>query len=240
MEEVFVLKVRIKFSKVGLMQYIGHLDMVRAWQKIFRSSGIPMAYSEGFNPHQIFSVAAPLAVGITSDGEYLDLKLKVETYDLELLVRQMNEFCPEGLRIIDAVELIGKQTAGMAACQAADYIITLSDVLAEELLDEIKVNEFISRESIIVKKKNKKGKINDLDIKTGIIEFEVKGKKIFTRLATGSSLNIKPDLLMGALLDYNGVELPAFTGTRFYDIHRLDIYTSIDPLLTLTEGVKSV
>jgi len=231
------LKIRIKFSKEGFMQFIGHLDMMRGWQKIFRRSGIPIAYSEGFNPHQIFSIAAPLAVGITSSGEYLDLKLKVENYDLDMLIKQVNAVCPEGIVILEAVELIGKQTAGMAACKAATYMIDLSEKLAKLVLNSEKLESFINQDSIIVKKKNKKGKINDFDIRPGILEFIIVNNALHVMLATGSSLNIKPELLMGAIFNYIGIELNVFTRELYYDIHRIDIYTSLDPLLTLTKGV---
>ena len=79
LEEAFVLKARIKFCKYGSMKYIGHLDIMRYFQKAIRRSGLPIKYSEGFNPHQIMSFAAPLGVGITSDGEYMDIELKICT-----------------------------------------------------------------------------------------------------------------------------------------------------------------
>ncbi len=107
-------------------------------------------------------------MGTTSEGEYLDLRLKEEGYDLELLVSQVNDVCPEGVEVLEAVELVGKQTSGMAACLAADYVISLSEELYEKLMPKSRLEEFFDQESIIVKKKNKKGRINDLDIKRGL------------------------------------------------------------------------
>lgn len=69
------MKVRIKFAKSGVMKFIGHLDMMRYFQKAMRRADIDIKYSEGFSPHQIMSFAAPLGVGITSDGEYLDIEV---------------------------------------------------------------------------------------------------------------------------------------------------------------------
>ncbi len=65
------MKIRIKFRKYGVMKFIGHLDIMRFFQKAVRRSGIDICYSEGFSPHQVMSFAAPLGVGITSDWEYL-------------------------------------------------------------------------------------------------------------------------------------------------------------------------
>ena len=67
------------------MKYIGHLDIMRYFQKAIRRSGLPIKYSEGFNPHQIMSFASPLGVGITSEGEYMDIELKEEVSCKEVL-----------------------------------------------------------------------------------------------------------------------------------------------------------
>mgnify|MGYP003549721286 FL=1 len=69
------IKVRIKFSKHGVMRFIGHLDIMRYFQKVFRRAEIDIAYSGGFSPHQIMSFAQPLGVGLESDGEYMDVEL---------------------------------------------------------------------------------------------------------------------------------------------------------------------
>ena len=75
------MKVRIKFAKSGVMKFVGHLDMMRYFQKAMRRADIDIKYSEGFSPHQIMSFAAPLGVGITSDGEYLDINGNHGTVD---------------------------------------------------------------------------------------------------------------------------------------------------------------
>lgn len=74
------MKIRIKFRKYGTMKFIGHLDVMRFFQKAIRRAGIPIAYTEGFSPHQIMSFAAPLGVGLTSDGEYLDIVCRDEAF----------------------------------------------------------------------------------------------------------------------------------------------------------------
>ena len=76
------MKVRIEFSKTGSMKFIGHLDVMRYFQKAIRRSGIDVSYSQGFNPHQLISFAAPLGVGLTSDGEYMDMQVEFVYYFL--------------------------------------------------------------------------------------------------------------------------------------------------------------
>ena len=69
------MKIRIKFKKHGTMKFIGHLDVMRYFQKAIRRSGVDICYSGGFSPHQVMSFAAPLGVGITSNGEYVDIEV---------------------------------------------------------------------------------------------------------------------------------------------------------------------
>ena len=69
------MKIRIKFSKQGAMKFIGHLDTMRYFQKAMRRADVDIRYSEGFSPHQIMSFAAPLGVGLTGSGEYLDIEV---------------------------------------------------------------------------------------------------------------------------------------------------------------------
>ena len=70
------MRARVRFEKNGIMRYVGHLDLMRFFQKAVKRSELPIKYSEGFNPHQIMSFASPLGVGLTSAGEYIDIHFK--------------------------------------------------------------------------------------------------------------------------------------------------------------------
>lgn len=71
-----MITLRFRFAKYGAMKYLGHLDLLRYFQKAVRRAEIPVAYSAGFSPHQIMSFAMPLSVGLTSEGEYFDVGLE--------------------------------------------------------------------------------------------------------------------------------------------------------------------
>lgn len=71
-----MITLRFRFAKYGAMKYLGHLDLLRYFQKAVRRAEIPVAYSTGFSPHQIMSFAMPLSVGLTSEGEYFDVGLE--------------------------------------------------------------------------------------------------------------------------------------------------------------------
>ena len=75
------MKVRIKFRKYGILKYIGHLDVMRFFQKVMRRADIPIAFSGGYSPHMIMSFANPLGIGLTSDGEYFDIEYREDKGD---------------------------------------------------------------------------------------------------------------------------------------------------------------
>ena len=69
------MNLRVKFRKLGSVRFIGHLDVMRFFQKAIRRAGIDVAYTTGFSPHQIMTFAAPLGVGLESNGEYMDIEV---------------------------------------------------------------------------------------------------------------------------------------------------------------------
>ena len=81
------MKIRIKFAKEGTMKFIGHLDIMRYFQKVMRRADVDIRYSEGFSPHQIMSFAAPLGVGLESRGEYVDIEVLSTDSSKEMLRR---------------------------------------------------------------------------------------------------------------------------------------------------------
>ena len=99
-----MIKIRIKFRKYGVMRFIGHLDIMRYFQKAMRRAEIDICYSEGFSPHQIMSFAAPLGVGITSDGEYLDIEVN-STRSSEASIKALNDTMVEGVEVTEYVKL---------------------------------------------------------------------------------------------------------------------------------------
>lgn len=176
------MKVRIKFSKFGAMKFIGHLDVMRYFQKAIRRAEFDIMYSTGFNPHQIMSFASPLGVGLTSDGEYLDIELN-SMEEKDVMLKKFNEVMSEGFLVTDlcvlpeALPNQRKETA-MSLVAGADYLISVKDgyeitvdghALSKEEF-EGKWKEFMSKDSISVLKKSKKSE-KELDIKPYIYGY---------------------------------------------------------------------
>ena len=94
------MKIRIKFAKTGVMKFVGHLDVMRYFQKAIRRAELPIAYSEGFSPHMLLSFASPLGVGISSTGEYFDMVL-AEDMKTDEIVKRLNATMVEGYPPMD-------------------------------------------------------------------------------------------------------------------------------------------
>ena len=120
------MKVRIRFKKEGVMKYIGHLDVMRYFQKLLRRSDIPVAYSQGLSPHQIMSFAMPLSTGLESDGEYVDIEITERMTSKEAIER-MNSNNVEGIRILSFKELPTGAKNAMASISAADYEVSFRE-----------------------------------------------------------------------------------------------------------------
>ena len=215
------MKARIKFRKYGAMKFIGHLDVMRFFQKVMRRADIPIAFSGGFSPHMIMSFANPLGVGVTSDGEYFDIEL-TEEIDMQAAVARMNENVVEGIEIINMVPISDdKKQTGMSIVAAADYLSSLKNgEFPEDWKD--KANGFMSQPSISIVKKTKKSE-KEVDIKPMIYKFEVRDDSVYMLVATGSVENLKPELVMQALCGYLDVDVDSVSFTH----HRLDVYANI-------------
>ena len=220
-----MLKARIKFRKYGVMKFIGHLDIMRYFQKVMRRADIPIAFTQGFSPHMIMSFAQPLGVGVTSDAEYFDIEL-TEPISSKRAIEQMNKANVEGIEIVSFVEIPeDKKCSGMTIVAGAEYAVSLlesnktSDI-TKEITDEWKekIDAFMAQSEIRILKQTKRSE-KEVDIKPMIYDMEVCDDRICMFLATGSEQNLKPDLVMKAFLSFAGE--PEDTPLHY---HRLEVY----------------
>lgn len=216
------MKIRVKFRKYGVMKFIGHLDMMRYFQKAIRRAGIDICYSEGFSPHMIMSFASPLGVGLTSDGEYLDIEVG-QALASEEAIRRLNDVMTEGVQVVSFRKIPdGKASNAMALTAAADYEIRFREGCApKEGWQEI-FDGFCAIETVPVVKKTKKGE-READIRPLLYRIERREDCIFMQVATGSARNVKPELVMEAFASWAGLEFPEFA----FLIHRLEVYADM-------------
>ena len=243
------MKVRIKYTKSELLKFIGHLDVMRYFQKAVKRAGLDIAYSQGFSPHQLMSFAAPLALGVTSEGEYFDAEFH-SVVSSEEFVRRFNEQMAAGMEVKAARLLPYDAKNSMSIVAASDYLITIRDEVPADVKEKFLayVPHLLELDKIEVLKKTKKNEKIE-DIKSGIYKVSVESyvsaralagdpvdgtspaenqyvddinatDKLYMLLATGSEYNLKPELIVQAICKEIGYEYNRFD----YRIHRLETY----------------
>ncbi len=215
------MKIRIKFAKEGTMKFIGHLDIMRYFQKVMRRADVDIRYSEGFSPHQIMSFAAPLGVGLESRGEYVDIEV-LNTDSSKEMLRRINENMVEGMEALSYKALPDDAGNAMSLVAAADYEVRFREGYEPADLDAFfaGIPAFLEQEEIVIVKKTKKGE-REVNIRPQIYRMETRPEHvIFLQIATGSAANLKPDAVLRAYAESRGETLGEFA----LMVTRLEVY----------------
>ncbi len=193
------MKVRVKFKKHGAIRFIGHLDVMRFFQKCIRRAGLDIAYSGGYSPHQIMSFAHPLGVGMESNGEYMDIELHTATTS-EDMIKRMNDASIDGIEIISIKELPEGAGNAMASVAAASYTVRFREGKKPKVNIADKIIDFMSQRQILITKETKKNTL-EVDLKPGIYEFKAnEDGSLYLFVDASSGGNIKPITVIEALL----------------------------------------
>lgn len=221
LEEVYVLKVRVKYEKTGPLKFISHLDVMRYFQKGIRRAGLDISYTKGMSPHQIISFAAPMPLMMTSLGEYFDAEFESVTTAKDM-VERFNAVGSPYLKMVDCVILPDSCENSMAAVTASDYLITFNEKIKDTVsLEEIlKTAELLYDSEVIeVIKKTKKSE-SLTNIRPGIINMQIRDGSIYIMLDAGSKNNLKPELFIEAIAKKIDKEISRFS----YAIERQETY----------------
>ena len=213
-------KLRLKFSKNGPIKFVGHLDVMRYFQKAIRRADIDIKYSEGFSPHQVISFAQPLSVGATSDGEYMDMTVN-SMVSAEDIMTRLNATMNEGIEILAIKELSEGDEKAMTATYAARYIIKIrhSSIPCDNWVSKFK--EYLSEDKLPAMKRTKSGQ-KEIDMKPMVFDanFDEEGSSVNLLLSMSSLEPLKPALLFEGFFKSLGLEM----SRNALDVHRVDIY----------------
>lgn len=230
-------RIRSRFYKKEDMVFISHLDLIRLFDRAFRRANIPVSYSQGFNPHPIMAFATALGIGVSSEGEYIDIQLdrKVEANDFR---DKLNEVLPEGLKLIKSAYIDASEESLMAAICRSVYIVKAPLIQEADLnIVEKQLKTFLNLDEIIEVKEAKKGnkrrhkskQYREVNIRDLIYSIDIfsKGEKevIFKmELAAGSKGNLKPEVALKKFAEFTKIPLDL----ENIRIHRLDLLMEKD------------
>ena len=193
------INVRVKFRKVGNLQYISHLDLQRALHRILVRAGIPMWYTQGFNPHAKIVFSTPLSVGAQSECEFVDIRIDREI-SCEQIKELLNNEVTDELKILD----VYIPTTKFSDVMWADYTIEITrDALDNSLVE--KMSEVVSSEELNMMKKTKSGE-KEINIIPLIGKFEAKLSDSGDKIIISALLKVNPDSYLNPELMLNALD----------------------------------
>ena len=228
--------IRAKYKKEDDMIFISHLDLQRLLQRAFRRAKINLSYSEGFNPHPKMSYGNALALGVESQGEYVDIEIEDDIEVKEFLER-INEQLPDGIKFVKGQEIDPKTPSLSSIIVYGEYIfnIDLEVPLSKEFVKS-RVLNFVKSKEIIITKKNKKGKKVEVDIRPMIRNFDLVSLDdnrvtFVSTIATGSKANLNINILIPQILDMLNLDMdPREVGVLRRDLYKVEDGQLVTPL----------
>jgi radical SAM family uncharacterized protein/radical SAM-linked protein len=189
---------RGRFTKVGRLRFLGHLDLMRLLLRGLRRAGLPLVYSAGFNPKPRVGFGPALAVGISSEAEYLDFETHTRVSPSELPER-INRALPSGVRF-DAVREIRSDTPALTeAVRAARYRVHTGDRLDLGLV----LARFERRGPVRVERTKKDGSVRSFDLAEellGLEQLDVESMRMTLAFRSGAA-SVRPEEVLGQIFD---------------------------------------
>ncbi len=198
------MRALIRFGKQPRLRFISHLDLQRFFQRAVNRTGLPIAYSQGFNPHPVMSFGSALALGWTSEYEVIDIKLSAPM-GRKRTEDAVRAALPEDLPVLEVRMVDDRHAAPMALVKMSDYRVTLEGEGASAVIAQIPA--FLARERVEAVKKTKSGE-KVINARTMVIGLEPTEVGFDARLMLTERESMKPDVLIELLADMAGVEPP--------------------------------
>jgi radical SAM family uncharacterized protein/radical SAM-linked protein len=168
-----VQRLRVWFGKQGNMALVGHLDLMRLFDRVLRRAGLPIAFSGGFHPSPRISVASALTLGATSSGEVVDFEL-TQAIAPELFRAQLQAELPADMPIYQVATIDLKTPAANQLMEAADYLITVTT--EKTVIDAVWqswIGSIMDTEELWWEKTTKSGKKQTINLRSQLHELEL-------------------------------------------------------------------
>lgn len=221
---------RCSFARSGATVYLGHLDLMTCFERACRRAGLPILYSQGYNPRPMMVFALPLGVGIETRCDYLDVSLKCP-YDASKFTEELNAFLPDGLRIIKSKEIPEPKDSIMSIVTTASYRFEAKGIRSA-------MEKALSEETLIVTKMAK-GKEKQTDIRPLLISLSQASDgdpdSVEFYAFAGSERNVRPDLILSSFSKYCGMDPDLAENAR---VIRTGLFAGEYPRITPIDEVE--
>jgi radical SAM-linked protein len=184
------MRIQITFRKTNAMRFTGHLDLLRAWERTFRRSGLPLAYSQGFNPRPKMSLSSALPLGFISDFELLDAHMESEI-PLEEIMVDLERSLPPGIEIRQIIEVDRHAPPLQKLLIAAEYQVTFLDPFPQIVA---RIEKIIEAEELPRIRRNKPYNLRPLIEELQLIPNDEDGRqRLKMRLTAREGATGRPD-----------------------------------------------
>ncbi|ABR48458.1 conserved hypothetical protein [Alkaliphilus metalliredigens QYMF] len=243
-----MMKIRSRFYKKDDMVFISHLDVIRVFERAIRRVNIPIAYTQGFNPHPIMAFAAALGLGISSEGEYIDIQFK-ENLEPQFFMEKLNEALPIGLQLVESKVISNREKSLMSIIQYASYLVKIPLGSNENKALKTTIENLLNRDEVMITKektkkvgRRKQVTRREVNIRDQIINLELMDSNeemtlMSMLLVAGSEGNLKPEVVLGIINE----EMEASIDLQTVRIHRVDLFKEINgEKMTPLEGLEKI
>ena len=207
------MRMLVRFGKNARLRFISHLDLQRFLHMALNRTGLPIQYSQGFNPHPVMAFGSALALGWTSEYEILDVKLSAPM-GRRRCEEAMRFALPEELPVLEVKLVDDRRPSIMSQVYASDYIVRMDDENADAVLAAI--DGFLAEAHVTAMKKSKSGE-KEIDIRPLVLSLTPCEGGFAARLMLTEKDALKPDLLARTLAQRAGVDAPELR------IHRVNL-----------------
>ena len=192
----------LTFYKKDNMRFISHLDLQTLFQRALRRGNVNVAFSNGFNPHELMNIVQPLSLGYESTCELVEVDT-MEPYDTQDLIERLNLALPEGIKFFKCEETERKNQSTSCNTESAEYdVISICGDI-----EKLKADEFVNQEKVIILKRDKKTKkMVEKDVKDMVISIIKDAEVLKLKVCCGSNKTVNPTNLLTALYEFSGLE----------------------------------
>ena len=165
--EQVAARMRLRFSKIGAMRYLSHLELVTVFTRAVSRGCVPILFSLGFHPHPRFSFGTATSVGVESQAEYMDMFV-VSGITAREVQERLNSVLPKGLRILESEEIDTRSASISTLIDATRYRITIAGIDPSELQKQCV--QFLAHDSFTIER-TKKGETQTVDLRSETVSL---------------------------------------------------------------------
>ncbi|MFR7871119.1 MAG: TIGR03936 family radical SAM-associated protein [Fenollaria timonensis] len=226
------MKILCKFTKLGYLKFISHLDLVDLFQRTLFQNKVDVKFSEGFNPHSRMSIAYPLPLGIESNSEYMEIYLNSKI-DLKDFLIKMNERLPQGIKIVEAKYDDDESISNKVKSVVYAFKLLNTFYAKNKDIDLAKeLNKVNAMDIVEIERKRKKGKRRIFvkeNAKDYLNRLELKENAIYAYINMSEQGSLKPALVFDILNNYTDIVMDELD----IDLERIGLYQD-------EEGTKEI